>query len=67
MEWQPIETAPSQTSVLVGNCSLKGFFRVAIRDAFGDWHNDGLGYISMDPLDKSPTHWMPLPLPPGAS
>ena len=60
MEWQPIETAPEDTSVLVYCPEYYG-------DEYGVAHWDSTdekwiaGFI---PLDCIPTHWMHLPQPP---
>lgn len=63
-EWQPIETAPKDTEVLI--CGLaygKPYSAVAKLE-------DGI-WMLFDPLDDSysaesygHTHWMPLPAPP---
>ena len=64
MDWQPIETAPTNTPVLVWHPGFgMGGWNCMRCDHFGDWHetsHDGRklkqGY--------EPTHWMPLPPPP---
>ena len=66
-EWQPIETAPKDgKNILISND--RGMF-VAAFDA--DWDLDGWWLVS-DGKDherplrgNDPTHWMPLPKPPG--
>jgi hypothetical protein len=71
MEWQPIESAPKDGSVILA----WRFYPIAIRWAEGDlwgWQAMPLGamfepfeengYLSGDP---ALTHWMPLPPPPG--
>ena len=59
MNWQPIETAPELTDVLVYSpkwgvpiCAIKR------RNGAGTWHGFGQGLIA------DPTHWRPLPAPP---
>lgn len=64
MEWQPIETAPKNTNILV---FMKGYVYEAeqvLRGSkfiwqfpFADYH--GCGCCSEE-VDR-PTHWMPLP------
>lgn len=57
MSWQPIETAPVETPVLVGT---SGLTRLRIADLVdGCWWDVNEGYGLMPP-----THWMPLPEPP---
>ena len=59
MEWQPIETAPSGTMILI--CSM--VTQEVNRWAFVDWVVNG-GFV-LHPK-WSGTHWMPLPEPPNA-
>lgn len=67
MEWQPIETAPVNQSVLVYIPKTEhygdGIYR-AIRPNFGTlrpWQTTGL-HVGRDCDDfYQPTHWMPLP------
>ena len=54
MSWQPIESAPQDTDVLVANTQ-----EYAI--AFHDIHWCNGGSIWSDKLNFRPTHWMPLP------
>lgn len=60
--WQPIETAPKDTSVLV--VGEYGYVWVAKYEYVGPragtrWETFGLGRLPFEP-----THWMPLPKPP---
>ena len=63
--WQPIETAPWDTAVLVfipdsAICEFEIAHRSA-DDPDGDWYS----YIHLGgPIDVAPTHWQPLPAPP---
>lgn len=82
MEWQPIETAPMDgTTVLLYPLYSTGWWEqgderwltmvVPInRDLTisEDWENPPAFYcVSVEEAGKTePTHWMPLPAPPGA-
>ncbi len=59
--WRPIAEAPRQTEVLVCRAGMRGLWAVACRSALGEWW-DASGMICA-PFE--PTHWMPLPAPPG--
>lgn len=67
--WQPIETAPRVTRVLVTTAERDGIVDIARQDHQGNdvwvWVTDdhesaATGYFD----DDEPTHWMPLPKPP---
>lgn len=65
MEWQPIETAPTNgTYVWVG---APGVRRIGF---YGDerWHDmvSLAGGGRAEAIPFTPTHWMPLPAPPPA-
>lgn len=70
MEWQPIETAPELTEVIVWPnptdfcmTATNGFFP-GVRDDFGWYYAEyetGFGVVY---YKCNPTHWMPLPEPP---
>lgn len=73
MEWQPIETAPKATPVLVydaGDVSV-AVFQPSVRK----WHGVVDGGLVGIPKDNGiiffevfkPTHWMPLPPGPNVS
>jgi hypothetical protein len=66
MEWQPIETAPDETEVIVANQDwLSGNFHIstAWRHAeSGKWWRPHSGPSLASNI--TPTHWMPLPAPP---
>lgn len=53
-EWQPIETAPVEGDFLVGDSRLGRINRAFFVD----------GDLMMIGGQWTPTHWMPLPLPP---
>ena len=56
--WQPIETAPDNSSpLLLGIAGGGSAFSGSYSETEGEWINDG-GYVIY------PTHWMPLPKPP---
>jgi hypothetical protein len=58
MEWQPIETAPSEHLLFCGNT------RHDTRVVFTGWKaQNGRCYADNGDSVK-PTHWMPLPPPP---
>lgn len=67
--WQPIETAPDDTAILVYLTGAAQGLEIEIAhrssdDPDGDWYvatHDG------PPIDVPPTHWMPLPLAPEAA
>jgi hypothetical protein len=60
MEWQPIETAPNDTYVLVYGPDYYGdeyFIAIRLEEVWGTGH-------PFCPLGCAPTHWMHLPEPP---
>lgn len=61
-EWRPIEAAPKDgTEILLGEgMSVEKGSWTEQDDGTGDW-SDG----ECLPLRPTPTHWMPLPPPPG--
>src|SRR5690606_36037488 len=62
-EWQPIERAPLDRSVIVSNGEAVGEARYHESDAGWWW----AGYYPTDAADGyiwEPTHWRPLPEPP---
>lgn len=62
--WQDIATAPQQTRVIVGNCSLPGWQRFAINVPSVGWLmclRSAVG--ASEPVDHEPTHWHPEPAP----
>lgn len=64
MEWQPIETAPKDAPVWSFN-GEQGVMHWAEGECYAlwVWTDDVLSDIDPDP--KQPTHWIPLPPPPG--
>lgn len=64
MNWQPIETAPIDRSILGFHPFSDGGGRIIIMIWNGDgtkWRSDTHSYLSWQP-----TYWMPLPAPPSA-
>lgn len=59
-EWQPIETAPKDRSVLLAAWVASGPYYVR---EVGWWEEADGGFWSF-PSEGVPTHWMPLPEPP---
>ena len=61
-DWQPIETAPRDgTSVLLIRAKAMDGGRLGHRIGIGSWKQ---GQWKGD-CTRAPTHWMPLPEPPG--
>jgi len=61
--WQPIETAPERTHILVyldGNVHESSLGLQGWWFPFSEYHGCGCCGSSTD----KPTHWMPLPAPP---
>ena len=70
-EWQPIETAPHETEVLLGwmnEWSEPNEWRCEIGCATSgrDWPAPDGGRFSSYSMHGNATHWMPLPEPPEA-
>lgn len=57
--WQPISSVPNQTTVLVCNDCLLGWYAVAIQSALNEWHYADRGWRQQ--LEHEPTHWQRLP------
>ncbi len=63
--WQPIETAPRNTPVLVLLADREVRQRDWMHGPMQVAANRGRGWISIPGMWKcAPTHWMPLPPPP---
>jgi hypothetical protein len=60
MEWQPIETAPRDASIVIVYCAFCDLVNAAY------WGGEVWYWVWSDPpeTDCHPTHWMPLPDPP---
>lgn len=78
MDWQPIDTAPEGVHVLlwfargergVGGMECGTIFRgdQAAPGGMSIWTHGGPNGGSDWQLDEAPTHWMPLPAPPGGA
>lgn len=61
MEWQPIETAPDATDILL-------FVGAPVYTVLVGWHHSAGYFLNhlCEQLEPQPTHWMPLPGPPAA-
>jgi hypothetical protein len=64
--WMPIETAPKdgRTLFVVQGFNVKGRTTTYTTDPYCVWPDERAGWIRW-PHEFSPTHWMPLPPPPG--
>ena len=65
-EWNPIETAPKDGTVLLLFARCKTATAPAVNIG---WYIDGMGWIEAafhpnEPQGLVPTHWMPRPEPP---
>ena len=69
MSWQPIETAPKDRNMLLsdGKTVCQGGWSSDL-DYGADYEGqfDAAGWWSIDCIE-TPTHWMPMPLPPEAT
>ena len=66
MEWQPIETAPKDgTVVLLAGCR-KPVAAAWLEDEIDWWHVDDNKRGPFALRGPGPTHWMPMPPPPQA-
>lgn len=72
MEWRPIETAPINQSVLIWCPHCEHYGDPVYRGMLVDmgtgrrWSCSAIGMgRDLAPMDVHPTHWMPLPAPPG--
>lgn len=65
-EWQPIETAPHETNILLAwrDWSLPGQWRMEAGMASWGWRNEVASTMSRH---GEATHWMPLPTPPAGA
>jgi hypothetical protein len=65
MEWQPIETCPKMTAVLL---YATGYYIGHFNETNSRWwvESDGTQTAAEASLNgfNKPTHWMPLPAPP---
>ena len=65
MDWQPIETAPTEPDTRMLVCA-GGEVVIGYRNSFYEgspwWHSEDEGPLSWGAIE--PTHWMPLPPPP---
>ena len=69
-EWQPIATAPRNTSVLIFIPNAEHYGPGVYRGMLVDmgtgphWDANALHMGGAIPWDYAPTHWMPFPEPP---
>jgi hypothetical protein len=57
MDWQPIETAPKFTELLLWD-PVVGVVST------GEWYENEGWLMTFDEIPFEPTHWMPMPAPP---
>lgn len=69
MEWQPIETAPKNTLVLIWDGRIMCVAERWTYNGGKAWNWSAVGASGYECEDdfESPTHWMPLPEPPRSS
>jgi hypothetical protein len=60
-QWWPIESAPRDKSILLGAQGLEGWIQMSGYRTNADWYFIGGGWMGVEP-----THWIPLPNPPGS-
>jgi len=73
-DWQPIETAPEHIPILVwvpeenrGHDSAEVVIIYRGADGMSFWTNGGSNGGSDLYFNRAPTHWQPLPEPPGTT
>ena len=64
--WQPIESAPKDTEILVYTKPW-GPIIATLSEEFGEWLSRMQVPVSIREDDELPTHWQPLPEPPDGS
>lgn len=68
MSWQPIETAPKDGTVVLihdpDDAPYTGIVTIGLFDG-EKWNGCDHGYHMNAGIIVAPTHWMPLPSPPG--
>mgnify|MGYP006266670133 CR=1 FL=1 len=62
--WQPIETAPTNGTVIWAFNGEQVRMRWSQGDQWALWIYDDDVLNDIDPSPDQPTHWMPLPEPP---
>lgn len=63
-DWQPIETAPMDTIVLVCGYGLAGYYVADAKQIDGDWFLFVPDDDAYSAESSGHTHWMPRPQPP---
>lgn len=64
--WQTIETAPSDKEILIYSPPW-GVIVASLSGEFGQWMSRMQMPVSLAGPEDAPTHWRPLPPPPGSS
>jgi len=63
-EWQPIETAPDSTTILVWHKEYGSVASHILVTGIWGVYTPGVAMMFQKHLTPKPTHWMPLPAPP---
>lgn len=64
--WQPIDSAPKNTEILVYTKPW-GTIIASFSEEFGEWLSRMQMPVSIRDDQELPTHWRPLPDPPGGA
>jgi len=66
-QWRTIESAPDNVTVIVCGFGYAGYFVATAQRRNGHWYQFDHMLDGFDAECAAPTHWKPLPSPPGES